>query len=125
MVMGAASFAMNVVSASSGDLFGTWEFAYYFTDNIIFLISMFFSLQGIGVMAVSLIDANSWDRASKIDTEELLLDVENEMRINSFSWRNTWYPYNRTRNQVEFRVFNLIFSRMYRIGGGNDVFNVG
>jgi hypothetical protein len=125
MVMGIASFAINIMSASSGGGFGSWEYAYYFSDNIMFLISTFFCFQGIGVMAVSLIEARSWDRASKISTEELLFDVENEVRHNSFSWRNAWYPFNRTRNQVEFRVYKLLFSKVYKIGGANDVFNFG
>ena len=125
MIMGIASFAIQIMSSSSGGGFGSWEYAYYFSDNMIFLISSFFCLQGIGVMAMSLVEAKSWDRASKIPTEELLMDVENEIRNKTFSWKKLWYPFNTTRNQVEFRAFKMLFTKVYKINCDGGVFKFG
>jgi hypothetical protein len=47
------------------------------------------------------------------------------MRLNSFTWRHMWCPFNVTRNQVEFRVFNMLFLKAYQIGTFKDQFNFG
>jgi hypothetical protein len=114
MMMGLLSFSLSLVLLAGVPFPHGLMIAFEFGDLTLFMTSIHFCLQGLWVMFVSIGLGNAWDRASKITTEELLIDVE---RSNDSSrlWKRMFYPFNVTRNQVEFRIFQSIFSSSYSI----------
>jgi hypothetical protein len=114
MMMGLLSFGLSLVLLAGVPFPHGLMIAFEFGDLTLFMTSIHFCFQGLWVMFVSIGLGNAWDRASKITTEELLIDVE---RSNDTSrlWKMLFYPFNVTRNQVEFRIFQSIFSSSYSI----------
>jgi hypothetical protein len=114
MMMGLMSFALSLALLAGVPFPHGLMIAFEFGDLTLFMTSIYFCLQGLWVMFVSIGLGNAWDRASKITTEELQIDVEN-CHASSRSWKRLFYPFSVTRNQVEFRIFQSIFSSSYSI----------
>jgi hypothetical protein len=114
MLIGLISFGLSFVTLGGSPFPTGFMNGFEFGDYTLFITAIYFCLQGLWTMVTSIGLGNAWDRASKITTEELQIDVE---RSNDSSrlWKRMFYPFNVTRNQVEFRIFQSIFSSSYSI----------
>jgi hypothetical protein len=123
MVLGCSTVFMKIFIASGVHLSREWSLAYEFADMTSFMTALFFACQGFIIMIISIADANAWYRAASIRVEELLIDVEAVQLKQPRLWKWVWLPLCRTRDEVEFRIFRLIFSSSYHITGNPQVFN--
>lgn len=116
MIMGLSSFVLGIVETANISLGREWDLAYYFADQCAFVTAVFFACHGLGLMAISVRDSKGWERAGKIDSHQLLLDAQQFQKNHSIIWSHRFFPFCSTRNQVEFRVFQALFSSTYHIG---------
>ena len=113
MMMGLSSFVWTIVSASGTPLPVNLLMGFQYADVNAFTMSLYFCFQGVFIMASSVGQARAWDRASKISSEELQIDVV--YAENTYRWRWNYLPLCRTRDLVEFRILQSIFSSAYSI----------
>lgn len=123
MVLGCSAVSMKIFIATGIHPGEEWVLAYEFADMTSFMTALFFACQGFIIMVISISDANAWYRAASIRVEELLIDAEVVQARQPRLWRWVMLPFCRTRDQVEFRIFRLIFSSVYHISGNPQVFN--
>lgn len=93
---------------------------FHFSDLTLFITSIYFCLQGFLTILISKYLSILWNRSSKILTNELQMDLDkilsHHQQQTSFSlWKRRFYPFHTTRNQVEFRIFQSIFTSAYQI----------
>jgi hypothetical protein len=125
MVMGFTSFLIGTIQACGISLDQKWSNSYYFSDQLTFLAAVFFAFHGFIIMIISIRFSKSWERAEKIKFAELLQDVEHARQKDIF-WYHRWQPFFcPTRDQLEFRMFRVLFSSTYHIGGNITNFDFG
>ena len=123
MIMGLSSFVLGIMETANVSLGDEWDLAYYFADQCAFVTSVFFAFHGLGLMAISVHDARAWERAGKIESHQLLADVEQFKERRPYIWKLRYFPFCSTRSQAEFRVFRSLFSSTYSIGGNARTFD--
>jgi hypothetical protein len=113
MMMGLSSFVWTIIGASGAKIPIPTYLGLQYADYNAFVMSIYFCVQGIFIMIGSMRQARAWERASKISSEELQIDVERAQ----MGWRWKWvhFPFSVTRDQVEFRILQSIFSSAYNI----------
>jgi hypothetical protein len=117
MVIGLSVLSVKMLEAAQLSPSHSWLLSYEFADICSFFTALFFALHGFTIMFLSIGDANAWERAGSIRVEELLIDVDAVQTKKSRLWKAIYFPFCRARDQVEFRVFRMIFSSTYHISG--------
>lgn len=115
MMVGLASFVFTILSQSNNSAIMSHKFyfAFAFADICCFVMAVFFCTQGIFIMLGSIGQARVWNVAASISSEELSVNVEDSKE--SLSWKQRYWPFCTTRDQVEFRIMRSIFTSVYGI----------
>lgn len=125
MMVGCTAFFWTVAAHAELPISAALFHAFQYAEVTCFLIACFFCAQAGFIMCGSLRQALAWDRAAKISSEELQMDVEASLRRWPRWWRNLFTPFVDTRDQIEFRIFQSIFSSAYNISTHNNQFDFG
>jgi hypothetical protein len=115
MMVGLASFVFTIMSQSNNSALMTHKFynSFAFADVCCFVMAVFFCAQGVFIMLGSIGQARVWNVAANISSEELNLNVEESKHL--LSWKQRYWPFSTTRDQVEFRILRSIFTSVYGI----------
>eukprot|EP00602_Paraphysomonas_sp_CaronLab_P012718 CAMPEP_0185038098 /NCGR_PEP_ID=MMETSP1103-20130426/33326_1 /TAXON_ID=36769 /ORGANISM="Paraphysomonas bandaiensis, Strain Caron Lab Isolate" /LENGTH=833 /DNA_ID=CAMNT_0027576371 /DNA_START=93 /DNA_END=2591 /DNA_ORIENTATION=+ len=116
MMVGFASFIFTILDQTDVKLSTTFYQAFGFADICCFVMASFFCVQGIFIMVGSVGQAQIWNVAANISSEELNLNVEEAK--NSIWWKARYIPFCKPRDQVEFRMLRSIFTSAYGISTG-------
>lgn len=125
MMVGIGAFVFTIFNDTGKSLPFDFEPAFGFADVCCFVMSCSFCIYGIFIMLGSVGQAQNWSLASKITSEELHTNVERILQENRLMWRNRFIPFSVTREQVEFRILNAIFSSLYSISINHKDFDFG
>lgn len=123
MTTGLSVWLYNVVQPINLPYSQEWEYAYLFADQCIFIMALFYGIQGMFIMAFTVNDIKSWNRAERIIGHDLLLDVERTETSTPYLWKWRIFPWLTARQQVEFRIFRNVFALAYAVGGKSQLFD--
>ena len=123
MMMGLSSFIWTIVNAAGAVIPEGLYVGLQFADYTAFTMALYFCTQGIFIMVGSMRQAEAWERASKISSEELQIDVERAQNTRMWHW--VYMPFSVARDQVEFRMLQSIFSSAYNISTRHTELNFG
>ena len=123
MMMGLSSFIWTIVKAAGTVIPEGLYIGLQFADQTAFVMALYFCTQGIFIMVGSMRQAGAWERASKVSSEELQIDMERAQSTRKWHW--VYMPFSVTRDQVEFRMLQSIFSSAYNISTRHTELNFG